>query len=58
MVIFNEDHGRRLNVVIGGLQVPKVQSPEQCVNQFLINTLKILRETVDQFYLAIGQCIR
>ena len=48
-VIFNEDHGRRLNVVIGGLQVPKVQSPEQCVNQFFINTLKIPRETVDQF---------
>ena len=48
-VVFNEDHGRRLNLVIGGSVVPKVQSPEQCVNQFFINTLQIPRETVDQF---------
>ena len=55
-VVFNEDHGRRLNLVIGGLQIPKVQSPEQCVNQFFINTLQIPRETVDTFtYRAVHQ---
>ena len=26
-----------------------MQSPEQCVNQFFVNTLQIPRETVDQF---------
>ena len=48
-VVQNEDHGRRLNLIIGGVKIHDDQTAENAIHQFFATKLDINRDVLNRF---------